>query len=502
MNVARSAWTLLALSACWACGFASDDRTGAVCAADHECADLSCVALLEPAPRDLAVLTLQCAPLGAGNRPGTACEQARDCDRGLCLLAGACAQSCSEAADCPEGQHCQAIYARSAADQLARALACVDDVNLPDGTRKERSLTAVHGAIDDLDLPPSAADTLYVLEHLSDDSWPVPSRTSRCRPPLCAQRLRTSDAEARVLFDLDQLADAPDGPDNPIAQGSHVNPLTVWIPNGPRLSPEVRGYTLTVESKIAGAVRVTVLSRPERGARLDLNLYYVGAEGLAPEGERGVAVLHDALDEVERIFEPAGIYLGEVRQIRVPGALPARGSQLPSAEVSAGFQTLISQYQVLPELPELFRLSAGAANRALDVFFVADIEAGGADVHGISGGTPVAFGMHGTPGSGVVLASDDLVQRGDSQTLGRSLAHELGHALGLFHTTEVDGLVVEGLPDTPACPLSQDRDHSGTLDAVECAVYGGDNLMFPTSDAGLTLTVQQCAVLQAALILQ
>jgi hypothetical protein len=239
-----------------------------------------------------------------------------------------------------------------------------------------------------------------------------------------------------------------------------------------------------------------------RGSRLQLNLYYVGAAELRPEADRGIPVLRDALDEVERIFEPSGIYLGELRQILVPGALPQRGSGLPGREVSAGFQTLQRQYQVLPELPELFKLSAGAANVALDVFFVADIASlGGGDVGGLTGGTPVVFGMHGTPGSGIVIAADMFVRARASQALGRTLAHELGHALGLFHTTELDGLVVEPLPDTPVCPIARDKDHNGSLDAAECAADGGDNLLFPTTEAGTRLTKEQCEVMQRALIL-
>ncbi|HTU63720.1 MAG TPA: hypothetical protein VMF89_34890, partial [Polyangiales bacterium] len=161
------------------------------------------------------------------------------------------------------------------------------------------------------------------------------------------------------------------------------------------------------------------------------------------------------------------------------------------------------RYQVLPEFPELLRLSAGAANSALDVFFVADIQStSGADVGGIAGGTPVAFGMHGGPGSGIAIASDMFVVPGRARELGRTLAHEIGHALGLFHTTEPNGVVFDPLSDTPACPLARDSDASGSLDAEECAAHGGDNLMFSTSDAGDQLSDAQCEVLRRALILQ
>jgi hypothetical protein len=353
-----------------------------------------------------------------------------------------------------------------------------------------------------LALPLAAAQTLYVVEHLSDDSWPIPSATSLCRPPLCARKLTTRDADARVLFDAAALDATSDGPNNPVAQGSQVNPVTVWAPNSPRLSPAPRAYQLELESKRPGPVRITALWRDGAGVRLDLNVFYLGALPLEITTARGPEVFAQALEEVDDIFEPAGIFIGEVRFIVVPGQLPLRGSGLPGREVSAGFRNLVSQYQVLPELPDLFRLSAGAGNSALDVFGVSEIAAqGGAHVGGLAGGTPVAFGMHGTAGSGIALAIDRWLSQGDASSLSHALAHEIGHALGLFHTTEIDGLVIDPLPDTPVCPISQDTDHDGNLDASECAAHGGDNLMFPTTDAGSQLTPQQIDVLQHALLL-
>ena len=452
---------------------------------------------------DLGELPLSCEQVRAGSKAKAACSGADDCQSRMCLLAGACASPCADDADCAAGERCQAVYARVPAG-FARGSACVDRVNLPADVEvvSELRASAVSGGVDSLELPPSAARTLFVLEHMGDDSWPVPSSSSRCRPPLCARKLAAGE---HTLFALDALADLKDGPDNPVAQGNYVNPLTLLIPNGPRAQPSGDGYQLELESKRPGALRLTRLSRRSSGQRLDLNLFYVGARGLVPDGARGVPRLEAALEELERILEPAEIYLGEVRQVLVQGELLRRGTPLPNAEVSAGFQTLLSQYQVLPQLPELFRLSAGAANRALNVFFIADIDSrgSGGDVGAIAGGTPVPLGMHGTPGSGIVVAADMFLDDADATELGRTLAHELGHALGLFHTTEVDGLVFDPLPDTPVCTLASDRSRDGALDALECAADGGDNLMFPTSDTeGTTLTPQQIEVLRSALILQ
>lgn len=503
MHLRLALSTLLCCTA--ACDGATAELQGASCESDQACETLVCAADLVHAKTDLDPMPLHCAEALGAREPGESCARAEECDHGLCLLAGACASACRDEHDCSGTQRCQRVYLRVDGERLATATACVDHANLPTGSRIEtRTLpAAVSGGTDQLTLPAFESQTLYVVEHLDDMSWPVPASLSRCRPPLCALELRMQDDAARVLFARDQLSEDAQGPDNPIAQGSHVNPLPVWVPNSTRVTAEPRAYQLEVESSQKGTVRITSLARAEQGRRLDLNLYYVGAAELQPEGTRGPPLLEAALEEVERIFAPAEIFLGEVRQLSVPGALPERGSEAAQGELSAGFAQLLSRYQVLPEFPELLRLSAGAANSALDVFFVADIQSTtGADVGGIAGGTPVAFGMHGGPGSGIAIASDMFVVPGRARELGRTLAHEIGHALGLFHTTEPNGVVVDPLDDTPACPLAQDGDRSGSLDAEECAAHGGDNLMFSTSDAGDRLSDQQCEVLRRALILQ
>ena len=70
----------------------------------------------------------------------------------------------------------------------------------------------------------------------------------------------------------------------------------------------------------------------------------------------------------------------------------------------------------------------------------------------------------------------------DSQLLGETAAHEMGHQLGLFHTTEKGGTVFDILSDTPECSSStRDNNSNGSVSAEECDGYGGDNLMFWTS---------------------
>jgi len=62
----------------------------------------------------------------------------------------------------------------------------------------------------------------------------------------------------------------------------------------------------------------------------------------------------------------------------------------------------------------------------------------------------------------------------DSQLLGETAAHEMGHQLGLFHTTESGGTVFDILTDTAEC-------RNGNISAEDCEGYGAENVMFWTA---------------------
>jgi len=69
----------------------------------------------------------------------------------------------------------------------------------------------------------------------------------------------------------------------------------------------------------------------------------------------------------------------------------------------------------------------------------------------------------------------------DAQLLGETAVHEMGHQLGLFHTTETGGTVFDILTDTAECLNStKDFDNNGKMSAEECEGYGGENVMFWT----------------------
>jgi len=73
----------------------------------------------------------------------------------------------------------------------------------------------------------------------------------------------------------------------------------------------------------------------------------------------------------------------------------------------------------------------------------------------------------------------------DQRILAKILVHEIGHYLGLYHTTESTGTEHDPLSDTPECPASMDSDGDGRVTGPECRSNGADYLMFWVMDGGL-----------------
>jgi hypothetical protein len=125
-------------------------------------------------------------------------------------------------------------------------------------------------------------------------------------------------------------------------------------------------------------------------------------------------------------------------------------------------------------------LVSQGVNGAVNLFFIKDFSSSG--ILGIAAGMPGSMGIANS-WNGVLIglmahASGSTL---NSQLLGETAAHEMGHQLGLFHTTEMGGTVFDILTDTQECSNSRDNDSDGKMSAEECEDYGGDNLMFWTA---------------------
>ena len=212
----------------------------------------------------------------------------------------------------------------------------------------------------------------------------------------------------------------------------------------------------------SATVRVIVkrrATRPTSGV-LDVNFYLTGAQGWTEETAPTDETLQQVIADVAELYEQVGIELGTITYTDI-------------GEEYAVVEAVLFG----PDLQELFELSAGQPRNAINVFLVEELflstGPGFGVLLGVSGGIP-GPPFAGTPRSGVVIST-----KGDPQfdlPTANVIAHEIGHHLGLFHTTESQGPIHDPIDDTPPDDTTQ--------------------LMYHASD-GTVLTAAQGAVMRA-----
>ncbi len=453
------------------------DRTGE-CARRADCGSGQLCTLDEGAALpDRGPILLRCgAPLGTAEARAR-CAQGAECESGLCGLAGACLEPCAQDGDCPRGQSCQPVEVRLGDDALAPLAACARVAAFPADVQVavEADLALRAGVVNRATVAPLLESNLVFLK-------------ADCGRSLRVTRMVEREGQ-RMIFELDAL----------LADVVQINPsinegtlLPVALPNNPRVRLGAQGVDLGISTDGDTKLQLIRASRTGRGSVLDVNVFYLGGgTELDPSGlHPGSPDFAEVLARLGERYRVIGIELGEVREYDVTGALREELSEL-TVEARVGSSGMLEQQ--VAKLDRVFELSAGLDDGGVNLFVLAKL----GPLLGVAGGTPGAAGLHGSPLSGVALALDTAgLARAD-----QVLFHELGHQLGLFHTSELDGFEIEPLSDTPACGADYDEDGDGRLRGAECAERGADNVMF-WEGGGTELSAQQRDVLTRALILR
>ncbi len=253
-----------------------------------------------------------------------------------------------------------------------------------------------------------------------------------------------------------------------------VNPTV--IPAAPQFSGQLESgshtYTLyTNDSEMCHYL----LEAPGNPTVIDLNIYVVGLSGINADNAGSNSNLQTVINRAEDIYNQAGISFGDVRFYDVP----SEAEQAYSVIQSESDIRQLASYSVNPE-------DDGGDAISANVFITQSFAMGGA--LGLSLGIPGVAGLHGTGISGVAMTGEYLGAQGQGGNIlsGNVLAHELGHFLGLFHTSETNSQTFDPLDDTPEC--------SNMSNMTSCPDWG--NLMFPSADIDNTeLTNDQSFVL-------
>ncbi len=241
---------------------------------------------------------------------------------------------------------------------------------------------------------------------LVPEGW---ARSSPVGPSLCLScPNRVSGTEAV------SVGYAPNNQDVEVKKGTHTASVFGYIQNGFQLG--------ILQS---GQVDIIVLAHryvETPFARLALNFHFTGANGLTAESAKTNVDFQTEVDKLKDIYSQAKIEIDQVSYI----------------DIDSSYQIVENIIAPDSDLQKMFKLGVASAPKGVNVFFVDELllqgPGGGFGILlGVSGGIPGPI-VSGTARSGVAIAMKS--NPGLPSTPGFVMAHEIGHHLGLFHTSE------------------------------------------------------------------
>ncbi|MDI7269768.1 MAG: hypothetical protein QME96_17400, partial [Myxococcota bacterium] len=404
---------------------------GGVCAAACRPGDIcsgstSCVPFARDGDGDgrTESVAYGCAPWAPGARyPGMICSTDADC-RSLLCRGGVCTVLCRDDSGCDPMTTCSPYPLPTdagAASFLACTLTPVTDARIAEVSLPTQTIpSGAEGRLTRFWVPPGAVSLTVIARQRGAVGGYVGV-------------LNAHDPAGERIYDYDDFAAGRDTPNWHIPD-SRIGSLFIPISNRVTFRPGRYMYTPVFfppdrTTVITDDIDFTALVKFDPGGavagRLSANFIFANPDAVNAATARTNARFQAALAEWQAIFGAAGITVSGFTYTDLPAAAAATYRVVDyGADIDTG------------EVGPLMAQSAGRTEWSVNVFFIHDFSGWG--LLGIAGGVPGPSTVHGTTHSGVIVCLDCAWLVGGA-FLGQVIAHEVGHYLGLFHSTENTG---------------------------------------------------------------